>query len=409
MAAAERTGWQKVLGAASPRPVFIRYAGGVFLDAVRLALAFVAGVEAIFITDLVISHILPHVLDHRASLTNVAVLIGLMMPSGLYISLPVAILAAVYFVLLRRREAREFIVLAGMGRGVGPIFRLVLFVGVAGLALSLFLSGYVEPLTRYSAGKTMFDVGFEAIKTGSIGAGKFYTLNGYTVFAGSGQTNEVAKRVFFLQELDNDRYRLVTATQSNRLNEPTMTKPGVVLDNAAAYDFAIRQAYPSGTKALVDCKGCEVLQVAPGGARVSNQIFVDLPSLAFPDREPRGGKVEERTIPELLGGDLGDHAVSRELGDRLLRGLLVLVTPLLALLAMSLTRPSTFLVTLPAAAGLVLGGSFFGPRLIEELVPLGFAGMAALLMAGTLILVCLIAVLVFRFESGCIQHGGVQL
>jgi lipopolysaccharide export LptBFGC system permease protein LptF len=406
--AAKRTVWQRFLGAVSPKPVSIRYAGGLFLDVTRLAVAFVAGVEAVFLTDLVITHVLPHVLDNRASLVNVVLLVGLTLPSGLYIALPVAILAAAYFALLHRREAREFIVLAGMGRGAGPIVRFAVLTGAAGMALSFFLSGYVEPLSRYAAGRTMFDVGFEAIKTGSIGAGKFYSLNGFTIFAGSGQTNQVASKVFFLQELGDERYRLITATQSQRINEPEMTDTGVVLDNAAAYDFEVRKDSPPGTKALGACENCEVLQVVPGGARTSNQIFIDLPSLEFPDHEPRGDKVEDRTSLELLGGDLRDDAVKRELGGRLLRGLLVLLAPLLALLAVSLTRPATFLLALPTAAGLILAGSFFGPRLIDELVSFGLGGAVTMLLAGTSLLVGLIVGLTFRFESGCIQHGGVQ-
>ena len=393
----------------SPRPVSARYAGGLLVDVGKLILAFVAGVEAIFLSDLIIAHILPHVLDHRASLWNVLVVAALSMPGGLYIALPVAVLAAVYFVLLRRREAREFIILAGMGRGIGPLVRFVVMVGLIGLALSLYLSGHAEPLSRYLAQKTMDEVRIEAIRTSSIGAGKFYHLSGNTVFAGGGQTRSIASKVFFLQDLGDDQYRLVTAAQSQRLNAPEMTTAGVILHDAAAYDFEIRNHARIDEDDAQHCTGCDTLEIIPGGARTSNQILISLPSMSLPGSDPRGGRIEERASFELLEDDLNSDAVKRTLGERLLRGLLVFVAPLIGLLAVVLTRPALYLAALPGGAALVLAGSFFGPQLVEELLPSGFAALAGILIAGTLVLSGLFIALIYHFESGGIQNGGVQL
>jgi hypothetical protein len=396
-------------GMFSPRPVSARYAGGLLIDVGKLILAFVAGVEAIFLSDLVIAHILPHVLDHRASLINVLVVAALSMPGGLYIALPIAVLAAVYFVLLRRREAREFIILAGMGRGIGPLVRFAVLVGLIGFALSLYLSGHAEPLSRYLAKRTMDEVRVEAIRNSSIGAGKFYHLSGNTVFAGGGQTRSIASKVFFLQELGDDQYRLVTAAQSQRLNAPEMTRAGVLLHDAAAFDFEIRNHDLIDTDDAERCATCDTLEIVPGGARTSNQILISLPSLSLPGSEPRGGRIAERTSFELLEGDLGSHKVTRALGERLLRGLLVFIAPLIGLLAVVLTRPALYLAALPGGAGLVLAGSFFGPQLVEELLPFGFMALAGMLIAGTIVLLGVIIALIYRFESGGIQHGGVQL
>ena len=92
-----------------------------------------------------------------------------------------------------------------------------------------------------------------------------------------------------------------------------------------------------------------------------------------------------------------------------MRGLFVFVAPLLALLAVALTRPHTALVALPTAAGLLLAGSFFGPRLLGDLMVFGLAGAAESLAGAALFVSGLAITLVFRFENGCIQHGGVQL
>lgn len=393
-------------GAFSLKPVSARYAGGLFFDVCQLAFAFVAGVEAIFLTDLVVSDILPRVLDHRANLLNVVYVSVLSLPAGLFIALPIATLAAAYFVILRRREAREFIILAGMGRGIGPLIRFSLMVGAAGFALSLYLSGHAEPLSRYAAEQIMQEVRVEAIRNSSIGGGKFYHIEDYTVFAGGGQTSGVASKVFFLQSLGEERYRLVTAAQSRRLNAPEMTKAGVLLHDAAAFDFEILNLERIDKDT---CAECGVLEVVPGGARTSSQILISLPSVSLPSTKPRGSVVEQRTSFELLEGDLADGSVKHALGERLLRGLLVFIAPLLALLAVVLTRPALYLAALPAAAGLVLAGSFFGPELVDELAPFGFGTMAGALLAGTLALSVLFIVLIYRFESGGIQHGGVQL
>ncbi len=409
MVAQGQSGWWRFKRAVSPKPVAIRHEIGLLVDVARLALAFVAGVEAIYLSDLVINRILPRVLDSGASLANVLVLVILSMPSCLYIALPIAVLASVYFVVLRRREAREFIVFAGMGRGVGRILVFAVTVGAAALVLSLFLSGYVEPLSRYEASRTMFDVRFEAIRNGAIGAGKFYHHNDFTMFAGNGQTRNVADRVFFLQDLGGDSYQLVTASQSHRLDQPAMTSAGVLLHMAAIYDFDIRRQNASNADALADCETCSLLSIVPGGAHATSQILVDMPNLTFPDSEPRGSKVGERTSLEMLNGDLWSNAVIEELGDRLFRGLLVFVAPMLAVLAVSLTQPAWFLAALPAAASLVLAGSFFGSRLVAFLAPLGLVGLVAVLLGGTIALTALAVSLVFRFENGCIQHGGVQL
>ena len=371
-------------------------------DTLFLAFAFIAGVEAIFLTDLIINRILPRVLENGASLVNVLVLVVLSLPSSLYIAMPVALLAAVYFVVLRRRETREFIVFAGMGQGVGRLVGFGLVLGVLALVLSLFVSGHVEPLARYEAGRTMFNVRLEALRTGAIGAGKFYQHDDFTIFAGAGKTSSVANNVFFLQSVEADRYRLVTASQSNRLNAPEMTNAGVVLRDAAAYDFEIESAG-------ADCADCPALSVVPRAARASSQILIELPDLVFDEVDPRGTRIAERTSLELLSDDLGRRAVRSELIERLYRGLLVLLTPLLAIVAVALTRPANFLLVLPAAAGLVLAGSFFGSRLVDLLLPLGFATSASALISGAVLALTVLVYLVFRNERGCIQNGGVQL
>lgn len=405
MVVPRQSGWQRVKGAISFKPVATRHEVGLLRDTGVLALAFVAGIEAIYLTDLIINRILPRVLENGASLTNVLALAVLAIPSSLYISMPVAVLTSVYFVVLRRRESREHMVFAGMGKGVGRLLVFGAGVGTIALLMSLFISGFLDPLSRYQAGRTMFEVRLEAIRSGALGAGNFYQHDGFTIFAGSGRTSTVANNIFFLQEQGEGSYRLVTASQSNRLDAPTMTSAGVILRNAAVFDFGILRQ----PKHSAECPDCAPLTVVPIGARASSQILIELPNLRFDEREPRGNRIDERTSIELLDGDLTNAAVAAELGDRLFQALLVFIAPLLAILAVSQTRPTMILIALPAAAGAVLAGSFFGSQLVDMMLPLGLGGMSASLIAGTFALGAIVVALVLRFENGCIQHGGVQI
>ncbi|MBU1175976.1 MAG: LptF/LptG family permease [Alphaproteobacteria bacterium] len=387
------------------KPVRLRYWAKLFSSVAVLLIAIVATVEAIIVVDLLLSRIMPHVLEHRASLLNAVIMVGLSLPSGIYIALPIATTTAVYFVLLRRREARELMTLAGMGLGVRPLIVFCLGVGAFGLALSLFLSGYVEPLARYAARVTMSNISMEAIRTGAMSAGKFYRFSVYTAFVGSGETDRTAQKVFLLQDLGEDGYRLIVASRSWRLDEQVASEPSLILSNAVTYRFKIADAAEASRTPAESA----ALRLASGEAFAAQLIMVRLPHLDLPENAPRLDQIAERTSFELLGGDLSDPDAKRAFAERLLQGFLVLAAPILALAAVSLTRAGTFLLALPAAAGLVLVASFFGPRLIEALASLSLNGVAGALAAGVILVIVTCVGVVLRFQNGCVVNGGVQM
>ena len=91
-----------------------RYAAGLVLDAWKFAFIVLAGAEAIFLSDALISNLLPVVLEHQAGILNLLTLVVLSVPVVLVIALPLALLVGAYFAFLRRRQVAEFTVIAGM-------------------------------------------------------------------------------------------------------------------------------------------------------------------------------------------------------------------------------------------------------------------------------------------------------
>jgi hypothetical protein len=97
------------------------------------------------------------------------------------------------------------------------------------------------------------------------------------------------------------------------------------------------------------------------------------------------------------------------LTTELLRALICFAAPLLALLAVALSRPATLLFALPGATAIVLGLSFFGPRAIELAVSLGLMRLAVAVLLAMTIVTLVAAVLVRRNEAGCIGPARVRL
>jgi len=384
------------------RGVFLRrrvsfgYAGRLLAEIAGLTLLVLVAVEGIFLSDLLISDLLPQVLEHRAGLLNLLLLLALAVPNGLFLSLPLALLVAAYLTFLRRREAGEFAVVAGMGYSTRLLAAAALVAGLGGFLLSAVLSGYVEPNARYLMRRTAFDVTYGALRDGAVGAGKFYTLGDETVFVSHGWLTDAASNLFIHQHVEGTHNRIVVAPHTRGFTSTTGSPLGIVLQDATLLDFDLDRGGPR-------------VGIEPRSVTTLNRAVVGLPHLVPPDLAGRDANLEEQTTLDLLGGGRRHGEVAVVLGKRLLRALLCLLAPLLAVPAMAQTRPKTLLLALPAAAAVVLGISFFGPRLVEELVVWGLAGAVWTLLAGALALAALVALLVHRWQARCIAPAGVRL
>jgi lipopolysaccharide export LptBFGC system permease protein LptF len=392
-----------------PRSVSRRYAAGLLGEVAWHTMIVLAVVEAIFLSDLIISELLPRVLDQQGGIFDLLLLILLGMPEGLFLALPIALVVSVYLVFLRRREAGEMMVLAGMGRGGGNLVAAGLFIGALGCALSLLLSGYVEPHARYTMQRTYSEMALRSLRTGDIPTGTFFEFGDFAIFASRGQLANLASGVFIHQHLSPTRNRITMASRTLGLDVEGGSRKGILLEDATALEFDLGRPAAAPAANEAGCAGCGPSQrITPVTTASASYFLAELPSLRLPDTVPRGASAEERTLPELIEGPSGD-SVTKVLTTELLRALICLAAPLLALLAVAFSRPATLLFALPGAAAVVLGLSFFGPRAIEWVLPLGLAQLAGCVLLAMSLAITATALLVKRYEAGCIGPARVRL
>ena len=385
-------------------PVSFRYAAGISRDIAYYTLNAIALVEGIFLSDLLISEILPRVLEHQAGFGPLLYLVMLAFPEGLFLALPIALVVSVYLVLLRRREAGEFIVLAGTGYDARMIVAAALFTGLCGLGISAVISSYVEPLARYGLQRAYLDLTFQSVRSGQLSPGKFFSFGQFSVFAAHSDSVDEAAGLFVHQQIGDGGHRVILADRALGLDVAGAHK-GVLLDHATIVDFNLH-----ADTSLARCATCTTgPQVTPVSTNVLSQFSVPLPNIQVPDMRPRGLDPEEWMTPELLSQDMSDPTIVTIFGIRLFRGLLCLIAPMFAVLAVAFTNPRTFLFALPVAAALVLSGSFFGPTAVGWIAVYGPLATSAAIGGAAALVAALAIWLIRRFEARCIGVARVRI
>ena len=390
----------------------LRYAAGLIFDAWKFVGFVLVGAEAIFLSDALISNLLPLVLEHQAGILNLLTLVVLSVPVVLVIALPLALLVGAYFAFLRRRQAAEFTVMAGMGYSSRSLIALAVTIGLGGLAASLLLSGFAEPLARHQLAEVAFHIQYDALREGKIAAGKFYRIRNYAVFASSGRINDAASNIFVHQRVNAQKDRIVVAKHAVRIKRPERsTNIGLILEGVAIFDLQHQEMDSDAgesagqTDRCADCD--EAATVSPFQIMRFDRIFVEFPSTSLPSRGPRGSLHEEWTSLELLQQGPRAEWTTAVLGDRLLRGIICFLTPLLGLLAVVMTTDRTYLFALPVAGSAVLCAGFFGSYGVDFLASRGMAMTLGVLAAMAASATLLVAAWIRRRESGCIRPLGV--
>lgn len=394
------------------RPVSLHYLAGLSADVGKTVLIVLLTIEALFLSDVIVSRVLPQLLAHDAGVGTIALIVLYSVPNGLFIALPTALLIGVYIVVLRRREGQEFQVFAGFGYGPRVLSMTAVAIGLLGFAVSLMLSGFLEPPSRYHLITTLEGVAHQAIKDGELASGRFYQVGDTTLYAATGRLTEVAGDVFMHQDRADGLGRVIVASHLTNPQTNRQGHFGLLLNNVNIYEFA-NQTGPrtgrSGQKTAADCAECDANDLLPPLKHLQvEQFHMELPKakLALP-RDWR--RPEESNFVDLLSEPDWDSSHVQVFGERLLRAALCLVTPLLALVTVALTFKSTMLISLPAAAGVVLVLSFFASNNVALISQYGVWATVGAILGGTIVLLGLFIVVVQKLNSSLIRSIGISV
>ena len=115
----------------------MRYIRGTVRAIVSMYLLLFVVLVSVFAIER-LAYIVNILLEYKIDLSTIAILYASLLPDVADMVLPIAVVIATYTIVLRRREAREFLVLSSAGIGLTPIM-VIAFVS-AGLAAAICLA-----------------------------------------------------------------------------------------------------------------------------------------------------------------------------------------------------------------------------------------------------------------------------
>jgi lipopolysaccharide export system permease protein len=288
------------------------------------------------------------------------------MPDVFSIALPIALLIAVYRVMLRSREDRELIVLAGIGVSTRQFILVIVAIGFAAQLCSLAMSGFVQPRAQFLARATQFKLTYEALRGGNASA-RFLQLPTEVVYVPA-RTGEGRERPLFVQtHRDGQPTRAFSSEQARWIGPHFNNVFTLSLSDATIVDFAREPSEgPSAQLSVANTARVRLFEQDIDMTRL-------LPFV------PRGQNPAEWTSGELLGAQAPPGGWStehvRETGLRFARGLLSLIAPLLAGLALIFTSRGTQAFALPATCGVLMALDIAAATLVKWVAAAGFSSL----------------------------------
>jgi lipopolysaccharide export LptBFGC system permease protein LptF len=347
------------------------YGGRLFVRTIFEVCLLAVLVEAIFLSERSIS-ILRMIIDEPIGLSNFVPLLGWTAPE-VHIALPIAVLIAVYRMILRSRERLEFIALASGGQSAFPLLRSSMLVALLVLVSSLLISGVVAPYSKFSFRHDVDEVRYEALRAGSK-PGQFLHFPNYTIYVFPSDKGQMKRPVFVKQIIDDKTYRIVNSGQTDLIDGPraghmTIRMFDVTINNLPNQNEHWRARRPERFADAGNflCSGCD--NGMQSLRTVSLMKELDLGDLVH--FEPRGATLEEWTTPELLGWTAapGNHDVSPDVVlealHRLARALLCFLAPFLAWLILTLTTRRSLAFALPVACAVLMCADIMFSQLIS--------------------------------------------
>jgi lipopolysaccharide export system permease protein len=381
--------------------IYLRgFFGRIFLN----ALLTLALVETIFISDK-LNDIIVTVLDQRAPIVFIPLLVLLRMPDVFGLALPIAVLTACYHVALQARESREFQVFAGIGVSTRRLIGVAWVIGMVAMLVSLAVSGLLAPASQYATRYLLFDARYAALH-GAASPGVFFGFGDYTIFVPPNTGGDEAKRLYIhLREPgSNDTDRVIIADDGHleglygsgskilHLQNPTIV--GFFNQDRTGRDGATRAA------SCPDCGPARHSMIASvfQAQRIAQDI--DLGALNyFP---ARGSYLSEASLPELLDrvpefADERGRAV--EVGRRLGRCFLCLVTPLLAGVALAITGRLNHALVVSASVAILFGLDLAVAGLVEACGNLGLITILFVAMAPAALVALVVNAVAYRGKA----------
>ncbi len=385
-----------------PLPYHIRsFTGGVL----RLVLTAMALVEAIFLAER-FPMVFRDVINNNANLIDAVLMFTLSSTQIFDLALPIAILIAVYLTTIRMRESRELLVFATAGIGPFHLMALALAIGGTALTISLLVSSAIDPMARYGQRVILFDAEFRALREG-INTGQFHYFSNKVTFAparstavrGKGDGGQ-SRNLFVYQEVRPGTFRVITA-DTVRLDGPFAS--GLIRLRLGGFSSSVfsepapaaltPQTGNAGQATCADCADATNGGLSAGDV-VQELKIEDL--LPFP---PRGTDLKEMTLLDQLFlhkplDPAQQRTEMRLLGERISRGFLCLLAPLIALLAVCSTSRATNHAVLPLACLGLMALNIASAWLIRISAPMGSLLAIALptILCGTLALPLLSAI-----------------
>ena len=193
-----------------PRLYARRFIWGIVLQLTTTLLF----VEAILLAEK-LNDVLRAAMGRQAPFGDIFVLLALTAPAVFDLALPLALMITIYRIALRLREDRELLVMSGTGVGSLRVVWLAMTVGLAAQAVSLVVSGSIEPRAQFAERSILFASQYEALR-GGIAQGQFYFFGKNTVFATEQEKKTLDRPLFIFQRGvdDGDTDRAIDAKRA---------------------------------------------------------------------------------------------------------------------------------------------------------------------------------------------------
>lgn len=332
----------------------VHYIGHSIAKTVGLCL-FLLGVLLMVFAMEKLTFLLDVALGFQIAPTGFWILFASMLPEVADYILPVTLVIAVHLVVLRQREAREYLILASAGVGPGHLIATFLGVSVVAASLSILVSGYVKPESRHLFRMQYSNAMGSALSAGLPG-GRFYDQKENVLFIASAhEPTSRRMRAFGFQGERLDRLTLSNCAEVRAREHSVISE----LCDAKIYLFSPVAASraPQGAGVDGDCRLCASSEGQLNVTRVAaakSTIAFDMDDM-FAFSPERGDN--EKHILNLLeverGGILAKPAAKRVLGYALLS----LTCPFAVAVgvgSVAFTVRRTRIATLAAAIGLVV-------------------------------------------------------